>query len=107
MQIQERAYLIKQARLNAKLTQVELARRIGSPQAFISQVELGLKPVGNKTVCKIADALGVSVDDLLGPTKTPDHDIAALEQETPQEKVARAFALLAITRARLRSRFMP
>lgn len=65
---ERQAGLIKQARLNAKLTQAELARRTGSSQALIAEMERGRRPIGKILICKIADALGVSVEDLLiGP----------------------------------------
>lgn len=57
---------IKIARIKAGLTQVELAERIGASKVDVSRYETGrIKPPIIK-LCKIADALNVSTDFLLG-----------------------------------------
>jgi transcriptional regulator with XRE-family HTH domain len=41
------------------VSQVELARRLGKPQQFVSRVELGVRRLDLVEFCAIADALGV------------------------------------------------
>jgi transcriptional regulator with XRE-family HTH domain len=51
------------------LTQVQLAERAGISSAMVAMIEGGYTPKrsdGLKTVAKIAEALGVSAEDLLG-----------------------------------------
>lgn len=55
---------IKNLRLQAGLTQKELARRLGTSQQNIAQYENGKRIPKTKTLQKIADALNVSVVDL-------------------------------------------
>ena len=65
--MERQAGLIKQARRNAMLSQMDLAQRAGVSQALISELETGRRPIGKIMICKIAEALGISVDDLLSP----------------------------------------
>lgn len=51
---------IKNARLTAKITQAELARRLGVTPQAVSQYERGIKKPKIETIKKIADALEVS-----------------------------------------------
>lgn len=57
---------IAQARAAKRLTQQELAERAGTSQSAISQIEKGERAPSFATASQIADALGVSVADLLG-----------------------------------------
>lgn len=57
---------IKAARNNAKLTQVQLAKLIGTTHAAISYWENGIN-IPNVLDCwKIADVLNISIDELVG-----------------------------------------
>jgi DNA-binding XRE family transcriptional regulator len=47
-----------QARRAQNMTQAELAKRIGSPQATIARIETGHNTPSLSMVCKIATALG-------------------------------------------------
>ena len=54
--------IIKQARKEAKMTQPELALRLGSSKAYISRVETGRTDPKTSTFYRIASALGLSVE---------------------------------------------
>lgn len=54
--------LIEEARKNAKLTQDELAKRVGSNKSYISRIENGKTEPKVSTFYRIAAALGLSVD---------------------------------------------
>lgn len=71
---------IKAARLNAKITQEELAERIGITAQFASEVESGRMGASLDTICKTALALGVTSDSLLFGER-PEHTEAARELE--------------------------
>jgi DNA-binding XRE family transcriptional regulator len=54
--------IIEQARKEAKLTQTELAERLGSSKSYISRVETGKTEPKMSTFYRIASALGFSVE---------------------------------------------
>lgn len=56
--------LIKKARINAGMTQAELAERLGITPQAVSQYERGIKNPKLETVRRISEALGVLVPDL-------------------------------------------
>ena len=58
--------LIKAARKNARMTQAELAKRMGISFQSIAQWENGLRDPKIETIKRIANALGVDVYELLG-----------------------------------------
>lgn len=60
--------IIENARKNARLTQEELAKRVGSNKSYISRIENGKTEPKISTFYRIAAALGLSVD--LNPIKT-------------------------------------
>jgi len=60
--------LLRRLRLAAGLSQTELARRIGVPQPNITFWELSEKPPRSDVLPAMADALGVTVEDLLHST---------------------------------------
>ena len=62
------AQLLMDARKEAKVTQTELAKRVGVDKAYISRVERGIIVPSITTFSKIAAALGFSV------TLTPIYD---------------------------------
>ncbi|WP_240414982.1 helix-turn-helix domain-containing protein [Paenibacillus periandrae] len=57
---------IKDLRNNKQWSQMELARRSGVSQSFINSLETGAKDATSKTLRKLADALEVSISELLG-----------------------------------------
>lgn len=60
------AQILLDARKEAKITQSELAQRIGADKSYISKVERGLTVPTIATFYKIASALGFSIE--LKPT---------------------------------------
>jgi DNA-binding XRE family transcriptional regulator len=54
--------VIKDARKGEKITQAELAERIGTDKAYISKIEKGLIEPGVGTFYRIIDALGLRVE---------------------------------------------
>lgn len=65
-EIGDRLRAHRQAR---NLTQVQLARILGTQQTAISQVELGNRGLTVQQVVKLAKALHVSTDAILGPSR--------------------------------------
>lgn len=64
---------IKAARKVAGMTQAELAQKLDIPFQSISQWERALRNPKRETLARIADALGVTVNDLLGQEE-PDRE---------------------------------
>jgi transcriptional regulator with XRE-family HTH domain len=64
-EIGNRLRALRQAR---DMTQAELARALGTQQTAISQVELGNRGLTVQQVVKLAKALRVSTDAVLGPS---------------------------------------
>ncbi|MDQ3692810.1 MAG: helix-turn-helix domain-containing protein [Chloroflexota bacterium] len=56
---------LRQARLAQYLTQAQLAEKIGSSYSNISRLEANTRLVRLSTITRLADALGVSPDDLV------------------------------------------
>jgi DNA-binding XRE family transcriptional regulator len=56
------AQILLDARKNARLTQAELARRIGADKGYISRVERGLTVPTVSTLYRIAAAMGLTVE---------------------------------------------
>ena len=54
--------IIEDARKKAKITQAELARRIGSNRSYISHVEKGVTEPRISTFYRIMNALGVRIE---------------------------------------------
>jgi transcriptional regulator with XRE-family HTH domain len=57
---------IKEFRTLKNWTKTELARQSGLSQSFINDLESGAKDATSKTLRKLADALEVSISELLG-----------------------------------------
>ena len=55
-------YRFREARLQAGMTTVQLAQKMGLTQAAVSQWESGKKVPGIETICRLADLYGVTVD---------------------------------------------
>lgn len=56
------AQILLDARKNARLTQKELANRIGADKGYISRIERGLTIPTVSTLYKIAAAMGLTVE---------------------------------------------
>lgn len=82
---------IQEARIEAGLTQRELARRLGIKPPNISQYERGVKTPKFETILRIADALGVDWE-IFYPTSA---SVAALAAKA-QKRDAGASALAAL-----------
>jgi DNA-binding XRE family transcriptional regulator len=54
--------IIEQARKDAKMTQSELAEKVGSNKSYISRIETGRTEPKVSTFYRIASALGLSVE---------------------------------------------
>ena len=54
--------VLYEARKNARLTQVELAKRINSDKSYISRIEKGVTVPSVATFYRIINALGLSVN---------------------------------------------
>jgi transcriptional regulator with XRE-family HTH domain len=53
--------LLRQIRLSAGLSQVELAQRLGLPQSFVSKYESGERRLDLIEVYRICNAVGISM----------------------------------------------
>ncbi len=56
------AQILLDARKNARLTQEELAKRIGADKGYISRIERGLTIPTVSTLYRIASAMGLTVE---------------------------------------------
>lgn len=56
---------IKDLRKDRNLTQIQLAKEIGIAQSTLGMIEKNRTPAGRKTLIKLADFFGVTVDYLL------------------------------------------
>lgn len=56
--------IIKEVRIDKKLSQSELARRVPMSQSYLSELESNKKSPTLRQICKIANALGVSPEEL-------------------------------------------
>lgn len=61
----EIGFRVQQARLNANLTQEELAEKANVSSSFISRLENGRVLPGIERLCMLADVLDVGLQDLL------------------------------------------
>lgn len=67
MEIKEKIGIsIKTCRKNAKLSQAELASKIGVTHAAVSFWENGINIPNVEDCWKLADVLGLSIDELVG-----------------------------------------
>lgn len=85
---------IKQARARRGLTQKQLARAIDTSDSTISKIESGLRAVKSVELADIADALGVSMRDLLGRRKplaplALSHRLAEASPDSPSAQKAK------------------
>ena len=61
---------LSQIRREQGITQVELAKKLGVPQSFISKVETGERSLRVYEQFAYAEALGISVEDLVRRLET-------------------------------------
>ncbi len=59
---------LKELRKSKSITQLDVATAIGVSPQVLSRYERGEREPDYKTLCKLADFFGVSVDELLGRT---------------------------------------
>lgn len=59
---------LKELRKSKNITQLDVATAIGVSPQVLSRYERGEREPDYKTLCKLADFFGVSVDELLGRT---------------------------------------
>lgn len=100
---------IRQTRKAARMSQTELAERIGVSQGAVSQWEQGIAEPKSRQLCELAEALEVTADYLLGRTEIPNiyrvrppetlaaHQTEGMEQVTPErmeEIIAQAYELI-------------
>lgn len=69
--------VLRQARINAGLSQDALARRIGLTASQISQIELKSSNPGFTTVAKIAAVVGMSADEVAAACGVPGYERGA------------------------------
>lgn len=77
-QIGARLRALRKAR---DMTQVELAKILGTQQTAISQVEIGNRGLTIQQVVKLARALRVSTDAILGPSDGSDLDVLPKDRQ--------------------------
>lgn len=58
--------LLRQLRLEARLTQVQVAERLDEPQSFVSKYETGERRLDVVELHQVATALGITVIAILG-----------------------------------------
>ncbi|APH13249.1 helix-turn-helix family protein [Clostridium sporogenes] len=76
---------IKQLRENRKLTQHELANKLNIAQSTIGMIEGNKRPAGRKTLIKLADFFGVSVDYLLSEDIASQEEIIKLNKKDEKD----------------------
>ena len=76
---------IKAYRISIKMTQMDFAARLGITGSSVSAYENGTRLPSYEVLVKIADALGVTTDELLGRKKN-DRVIIDVTNLTPRER---------------------
>ncbi|HDK7158440.1 TPA: helix-turn-helix transcriptional regulator [Clostridium botulinum] len=76
---------IKQLRENRKLTQHELANKLNIAQSTIGMIEGNKRSAGRKTLIKLADFFGVSVDYLLSEDIASEEEIIKLNKKDEKD----------------------
>ena len=72
--------ILREARENKNLSQTELAERSGLQPSAISHFETGKRAPSFENLKRLADALTVNVDYLLGRTEEPKNSGPVVEQ---------------------------
>jgi len=65
---------IQQLRKLKKMSQAELAEYTGMSVSYISHIETGIKHASLESVVRIANALGITVDQVLNGNQTGNRD---------------------------------
>ena len=101
--------LIKLARLEARLSQRELARRAGTSQATLSAYEAGRKSPSFETLVRVIRAAGQDLRVQVVPYDDHDEVMAAYEASLPRSDLARfrTRELQVLNRARKRRGLEP
>ena len=74
---------VRQVRLNAGLTQVELARRLERSQTVVSLAETGGTRIGERYARRVMEACGLLVESAEGPTVvSAEGRVVGLDPET-------------------------
>ncbi|EGL18559.1 MULTISPECIES: helix-turn-helix transcriptional regulator [unclassified Paenibacillus] len=94
--LQEIGQAIRVARLNAGLTQEDLAEASGKERGYISDVERGGKNVTIRTLDDIAEALSMDALDMIQLYRSQDETIAAVVALLDGESVEERKRLLEI-----------
>jgi transcriptional regulator with XRE-family HTH domain len=85
---EQRHRRLRQARIRARLTQVQLAKRLGKSQAFVSKAESGKAQVGERYVrwvleaCKLPRNFGAPKRRAKTQDELEAHEIVGLDPET-------------------------
>lgn len=56
---------VKKIRLGKQMSQGDLAKRLGVDPSYISQIERGIGNMSLRKIERLAQALGVSIEDLI------------------------------------------
>lgn len=88
---------LREIRERQHLSQVKLAQIAGLQASSISHFEAGTRVPNVPNLCKLADALGCSTDELLGRVR-PDHIVA--ERNLLSRKLAMIRRLAEVPAAR-------
>ncbi|MFS0841268.1 helix-turn-helix domain-containing protein [Paenibacillus sp. 1P03SA] len=87
---------IRAARMNARLTQEDLAEASGKERGYISDIERGAKNVTIRTLDEIAEALNMDTLDMIQLYRSQDETIAAVVALLDGENVEERKRLLEI-----------
>jgi transcriptional regulator with XRE-family HTH domain len=96
---------IRVVRASAGLTQERLAERLGVETLSVSRFETGRRGVSIPTLFRIADALGVKVQDLLD-VDVPARHVAVSHDALHLHDALRVFARLSAARQAFALRFL-
>lgn len=88
------AEMIRTLRFEKRMTQQEFAELLGTSKQNISRYEKGDVTPMATTVSKIADILGVSIDDLMGVTDTSVIPIRASNLSSPSDALTHQVRLI-------------
>lgn len=83
---------VRRERLSAGLTVSEVAARVGVTDGAVKSWEAGRRTPTAAALLRLADALGVAVEDLLDPS-VRQRDLAGLRQAAGLDRGAAALAL--------------
>ena len=79
---------LRTIRLRRGLSQTQLAERTGLARPYLSQLETGIKSGSLDTLRRLAKVLGVSTDQLLGPSISEILPSTSIPNLAPLDEVA-------------------